>query len=68
MKYILLILLASGVTGCTTKYVVKKCDLPRHEKPAMESMETNEEFIEYLKKLLQEYELLLSDYEACRED
>lgn len=54
--------------GCaSTQYVVQKCDLPKHEKPEMRSMETYEDFISYLKLVLQEYDLLLQDYEACRE-
>lgn len=63
----LLITLVIVTQGCSTRYVVQKCNLPEHHKPELNAMETNEDFIEFLKLLLQEYDLLLSDYEACRE-
>lgn len=56
--------------GCATKerIIIKKCDLPPHTKPLpMDANATNAEFLIYLRNLLAEYEILLRDYEACRD-
>lgn len=53
--------------GVKTEFVPIKCDLPPHAAPMpLDSNATNGEFLIYLKNLLQDYELLLKDYDECR--
>lgn len=66
---IILVLYVISLGGCSRVEVLPtKCQLPAHTKPQpLDINASNAEFLIYLRNLLQEYELLLKDYEACRE-